>query len=59
MRYCKTGPSRFPWVDRIGHTWLFNASSPIGEVPARIEIDFAQQAARWVSLAGVDERPLQ
>jgi len=28
-------------------------------VPARIEIDFAEQAARWISIAGVEERALQ
>jgi len=46
------------WVDRIGTTWLFNAGRQIGDVPARIEIDFAQGAARWVSLAGVEEQSL-
>jgi Icc-related predicted phosphoesterase len=47
------------WIDRIGETWLFNAGRQIGDVPARIEIDFAEQAARWISLAGVEERSLQ
>ena len=47
------------WVDRIDATWLFNAGNQIGEVPARIEIDFARQAARWISLAGVEEKALQ
>jgi len=28
-------------------------------VPARVEIDFAHRAARWISLAGLDERALQ
>jgi Icc-related predicted phosphoesterase len=52
----KTGGS---WIDRIGETWLFNAGRQIGDVPARVEIDFGQQAARWISLAGVEERRLQ
>ena len=52
----KTGGS---WIDRIGETWLFNAGRQIGDVPARVEIDFGQQAARWISLAGVEERSLQ
>ena len=52
----KTGGS---WIDRIGETWLFNAGRQIGDIPARIEIDFAQQAARWISIAGVEERSLQ
>jgi len=47
------------WVDRIGETWLFNAGRQIGDVPARIEIDFGAPAARWISLAGVEERALQ
>jgi Icc-related predicted phosphoesterase len=47
------------WVDRIGATWLFNAGKQIGDVPARIEIDFMQQTARWISLAGIEERALQ
>jgi Icc-related predicted phosphoesterase len=47
------------WIDRIGDTWLFNAGRQIGDVPARIEIDFAAQTARWISLAGEDEKALQ
>ena len=41
------------WIDRIGDTWLFNAGRQIGDVPARIEIDFDRKAARWISLAGL------
>lgn len=52
----KTGGS---WVDRIGRTWLFNPGKQIGDVPARVEIDLAKGVARWVSLAGEEERPLQ
>jgi Icc-related predicted phosphoesterase len=47
------------WIERIGNTWLFNAGHQIGDVPARVEIDFTQQAARWISLAGMEERALQ
>jgi Icc-related predicted phosphoesterase len=47
------------WIERIGDTWLFNAGRQIGDVPARIEIDFTQQAARWISHAGAEERALQ
>ena len=47
------------WIDRAGDTWLFNAGRQIGDVPARIEIDFAQGNARWISLAGIEERSLQ
>jgi hypothetical protein len=52
----KTGGS---WVDRIGDTWLFNAGRQIGDVPARVEIDLAARGARWISLAGIEERDLQ
>jgi Icc-related predicted phosphoesterase len=52
----KTGGS---WIDRIGKTWLFNAGHQIGDIPARIEIDLTQQAARWISLAGMEEQALQ
>jgi Icc-related predicted phosphoesterase len=47
------------WVDRVGATWVFNAGRQIGDVPARIEIDFDGLTARWISLAGVEERSLQ
>jgi Icc-related predicted phosphoesterase len=47
------------WIERIGETWLFNAGHQIGDVPARVEIDFTQRAARWISLAGMDEKTLQ
>ena len=47
------------WIDRIDDTWLFNAGRQIGDVPARVEIDFGARAARWISLAGLDERALQ
>jgi Icc-related predicted phosphoesterase len=47
------------WVDRIGDTWLFNAGRQIGDVPARVEIDFGQRSARWVSIEGVEEKYLQ
>lgn len=47
------------WIDRLGETWLFNAGGQIGDIPARIEIDFLHQTARWISLAGMDERSLQ
>jgi len=47
------------WIDRVGDTWLFNAGGQIGDVPARVEIDFARHTARWISLAGTEERSLQ
>jgi Icc-related predicted phosphoesterase len=46
------------WIDRVGATWLFNAGGQIGDTPARIEIDFTRQSARWVSLAGTEEKSL-
>ena len=47
------------WIDRAGATWLFNPGRQIGDVPARIEIDFDACMARWISLAGIDEKVLQ
>ncbi len=38
------------WVDRIGDTWLFNAGHQIGDIPARVEIDFTS-AGRALDLA--------
>ncbi|MGQ0622268.1 MAG: metallophosphoesterase family protein [Panacagrimonas sp.] len=46
------------WIDRLGNTWLFNAGRQIGDVPARIEIDFTRGEARWISLEGIEERSL-
>lgn len=47
------------WIDRIAGTWVFNAGRQIGDVPARVEIDLSRHRARWVSLAGVEERRLE
>lgn len=46
------------WFDRIGNTWLFNAGNQIGDIPARIEIDFDAQVARWITMEGVEEQAL-
>ncbi|MES3000732.1 MAG: metallophosphoesterase [Pseudomonadota bacterium] len=46
------------WVDRIGDTWLFNAGNQIGDIPARIEIDFGENIARWITMEGVEEKSL-
>jgi Icc-related predicted phosphoesterase len=43
------------WNDRVGSTWLFNAGTQIGDVPARIEIDFSEGAARWITMEGTEE----
>lgn len=47
------------WIDRMGDTWLFNAGNQIGDIPARIEIDFDAALARWITMDGVEERALQ
>jgi len=52
----RTGGS---WIDRIGETWLFNAGRQIGGIPARIEIDFTQQAACWITIEGIEQKTLQ
>ncbi len=45
------------WIDRIGHTWVFNAGHQIGKVPAFIELDLSRQQARWASIMGTESRP--
>jgi predicted phosphodiesterase len=47
------------WIEHIGSTTLFNAGRQIGPVPARIELDFAQNSARWISLEGIEEKQIQ
>ena len=46
------------WADRIGKTWVFNAGSHIGDVPAHIILDLDAMIAKWYSLAGSDYRQL-
>ena len=47
------------WVDRVGHTWVFNPGRQIGPTPTRIELDLAASRARWVSLLGIEELDLR
>jgi Icc-related predicted phosphoesterase len=42
------------WADRIGDTWVFNAGTQIGKVPARVEVDLGGGTARWLSIMGVE-----
>jgi Icc-related predicted phosphoesterase len=46
------------WKDRIGKTWVFNAGSHIGDVPAHIILDLEAMNAEWYSLAGSDSQQL-
>jgi Icc-related predicted phosphoesterase len=46
------------WADKIGKTWVFNAGSHIGDVPAHIILDLGAMNAAWYSLAGSDSRQL-
>jgi Icc-related predicted phosphoesterase len=46
------------WVDRIGDTWIFNAGNQIGPVPARVELDFTESQATWVSILGTEKLDL-
>jgi Icc-related predicted phosphoesterase len=43
------------WADRIGDTWVFNAGNQIGPVPARVELDFTEGQATWVSMLGTEK----
>ena len=40
------------WVDRIGHTWVFNAGQQFGAPPAHVIIDTEAGEALWFSAAG-------
>lgn len=46
------------WFDNIDKTWILNAGNNIGEIPAHIELDLDDMSARWISLAGVEEKML-
>jgi Icc-related predicted phosphoesterase len=46
------------WADKIGKTWVFNAGSHIGDIPAHIILDLDAMHAEWHSLAGDDRRQL-
>ena len=46
------------WVDQIGKTWVFNAGSHFGDVPAHIILDLEAMHVEWHSLAGSDNRQL-
>ncbi|HEX2511192.1 MAG TPA: metallophosphoesterase [Xanthobacteraceae bacterium] len=41
------------WVDRIGHTWVFNAGQQFGAPPTHIIIDTDIGEALWFSAAGI------
>jgi Icc-related predicted phosphoesterase len=47
------------WADKIGNTWVFNAGSHIGDVPAHIILDLDSMNAEWHSLLGDDCRQLK
>jgi Icc-related predicted phosphoesterase len=42
------------WIDRVGSTWVMNAGSQRGPVPAHIEIDLTLRRATWRSLMGTE-----
>jgi Icc-related predicted phosphoesterase len=42
------------WIDRVGSTWVLNAGSQRGPVPAHIEIDLPLGKATWRSQMGTE-----
>ena len=44
------------WIDRVGSALVFNSGRQTGPIPTRIAIDLTEGSARWVSLAGDEER---
>jgi Icc-related predicted phosphoesterase len=47
------------WVDRIGHTWVFNPGRMIGAEPTSLTIDLDAQTAEWRSLSDHSVRDLR
>jgi hypothetical protein len=37
-------------VDKVGHSWVFNAGRTAGPLPAHIVIDTDAASAEWVAL---------
>lgn len=46
------------WVDHIDKTYIFNAGSYIGDIPAHIVLDSEVNTAYWHSLAGDEQQVL-
>jgi Icc-related predicted phosphoesterase len=46
------------WVDRVGHTWVFNPGNQRGPLPTRIEIDLDDHTATWLSMMGIEHADL-
>ncbi len=46
------------WADKLNNTWVLNAGSHIGDIPAHIIIDLKDQKAEWRSMAGQEFREL-
>ncbi len=46
--YTKAGD----WKDQIGHTWVFNSGSYLGDIPPYLVVDLQRMQAEWHSLAG-------
>lgn len=38
------------WIDRLGHTWVFNAGRQIGPQPSCVILDLEHMTARWISV---------
>ena len=46
------------WVDRIGHTWVFNPGRQPGPSPTYITIELPAMTAHWISAEGESIRQL-
>lgn len=46
------------WIDRIGRTWVLNAGTALGPIPAHAIIDTDEGRATWWSPYGTEERAL-
>lgn len=46
------------WCEKIGSTWVFNPGKQPGPIPAHIQLDLANRAARYSSLEGISIQKL-
>jgi Icc-related predicted phosphoesterase len=46
------------WIDRIGHTWVFNPGRQPGPIPTHLNLDLDAMSAEWIAAEGESIRQL-
>jgi Icc-related predicted phosphoesterase len=46
------------WIDRIGHTWVFNPGRQLGPCPTCLSLDLDEMMVSWISIEGEEQRQL-